>query len=131
MKESFSSPRGKIPNSPIDQFVKAGEGVYTDELLEEAHKHTSDNHHEVQGSQRSRRMFCGNWYDSSKPSLYESDYAVICNVCSVDAIIGDKSGYPIDDMRFVARFTRYYWNGYSYLEKDTKNKPAPRIIEDD
>jgi hypothetical protein len=45
-----------------------------------------------------------NWLDEQ----YEEAASAICPRCSVGAVIGDASGYPIDEQFLTRMFQRWY-----------------------
>lgn len=54
---------------------------------------------------------CLKHYASSEISNFvENDKIAICNHCGVDAVIGDKSGHPVTDEKFLQQMhlQRFY-----------------------
>ena len=76
--------------------------MYSTDILRAAHKHSGPNRDEVMAS-----AVCGCFYckSTSPPTSidmwvnYET-YAT-CPKCSIDSVIGDKSGYPVTDPQFL------------------------------
>lgn len=57
---------------------------------------------------------CMKHYRAQKITKYIDDTAH-CNLCGEDAVIGDITGYPIEDISFLKHM---YWYGYCHVQKD-------------
>ena len=78
---------------------------YSLEFTNRAHKHTFQNEAEIRRSSRVVCCFCGSLYDPHKEEMdcFEDREArtYACSRCGVDAVLGDASGFPMDDLQFV------------------------------
>jgi len=108
----------------MDRLQEEGKQYYSDEYLISAHQHCSTNEFEVLASDICVCLYCGYSF-SPKAKKNEltlmkvrehEERTVLCLMCSIDSVIGDASGFPILDKFFIARFTRYWWNGYSRID---------------
>jgi hypothetical protein len=75
---------------------------YENSILEAAHKHSSCHKEEILKSNNCGCFFCliilkpeqiAEWIDDEKTAL--------CPDCGVDSVIGDASGYPVEDKDFL------------------------------
>jgi hypothetical protein len=108
----------------MDRLQEEGKQYYDDEYLIEAHKHSSSNESEILASSICVCFYCGYKFnpEGTKEELSFIEEAdgkertLQCPMCSIDSVIGDASKYPVQDPYFIARFTRFYWNGYSRID---------------
>ena len=107
----------------MDKYQEEGRKKYPIEYIKAAHKHTIRNYNEILQSKSCTCMYCGYHFDPEDltnpiETVTENDgeRTVLCNNCSVDSVIGDKSGLPVTDVLFIARFSREWFNGYSRLD---------------
>ena len=72
-------------------------GKITNELLEEIHKHSSNNKNEIEKSDTCGCFYCKelfvpteikNWIQDKEPTAQ-------CPYCKTDSVLGNKSGYEI------------------------------------
>ena len=89
------------------------------EMLEEAHRHCACHRGEVSASTVCGCFSCchtfptkeiRNWvHETSGPfSLSPDPWTAVCPNCEIDAVIGDASGFPISDPKFLdAMHTRW------------------------
>jgi len=97
-------------------------GTYTNAYIKQAHKHTLFNEKEIAESSRCTCFYCGYIFDPGKEkqlSWIEEESpkgnTLLCPLCSIDVIIGDASGYPVEDGEFIRECSEYWFNGYSRI----------------
>lgn len=74
--------------------------------LEDAHKHSSFNEHEIQNSLTCGCFYClkvfipnevNEWIDENDSNTATA----LCPFCGIDSVLGSASGYPVDDKSFL------------------------------
>lgn len=68
----------------------------------EAHKHSSDHRAELEESIFAGCFYCCETFKVS--SIYEwidDSQCAMCPKCGIDSVIGDASGFPINDKKFL------------------------------
>ncbi|MCJ9673959.1 MULTISPECIES: cytoplasmic protein [unclassified Neorhizobium] len=82
-----------------------------------AHLHCIRNRHELGESETSGCFFCletfpakhvWEWIYETKDD--EERLTAMCPKCGIDAVIGDASGYPVTDVRFLERMRRQWFD---------------------
>lgn len=69
-----------------------------DENLIAAHSHCSNHKNEIESSSQCACFACLKIFTPSDiTEWFEDEGTAVCPYCSVDAVIGDKSGYPVTD----------------------------------
>jgi len=99
--------------------------LYEDDYIQQAHKLTMCNEAILQKSSHILCLYCGETYTPKEGDLsslrffeeHNGQKTYQCSICLCDCLLGNASGYPIDDPIFQARFTRYWFNGYSRLDQ--------------
>ncbi len=103
--------------------------MWTEAQITAAHEHCFENVREIQASDRCVCYFCaanslpnayfapdqivewlnpmGNGYRAG-PSLLSDKATAFCPNCTFDMVIGDASGLPIDDPKFVAAINELF-----------------------
>jgi hypothetical protein len=83
----------------------------TEDELKDAHKHCTSNRSVV-----SRSRFCGCFFCLGRFApqfvdrwLNEGDGTAVCPLCQIDSVIGDASGLPIEDRRFLVSMHEYWF----------------------
>lgn len=80
-----------------------------DDVLKEAHAHSSYHWGELY-----RSAVCGCFYRCETFSFYEIEEWVdrgvtaLCPECGIDSVIGNASGYPVEEKHFL-KAMRGYW----------------------
>lgn len=80
-----------------------------DDVLKEAHAHSSYHWGELY-----RSAVCGCFYCCETFSFYEIEEWVdrgvtaLCPECGIDSVIGNASGYPVEEKHFL-KAMRGYW----------------------
>jgi hypothetical protein len=83
-------------------------------ILEAAHKHAIFNQREILQSQTCGCFYCLETFKPSEIIDWTDDenpkgLTAICPHCNIDAVIGDKAGYPIADENFLkAMYQRWF-----------------------
>ena len=83
-------------------------------VLEAAHEHCFGNEPEIRASQQACCIACAKpfWARLATEGIEQSgrDHLTLCcPVCGFDSVIGDQSGYPVDDGAFMAAMNRQYF----------------------
>ena len=83
--------------------------TYGFETLQAAHKHSGPNRDEVLASEFCGCFYCEATFAPNTIDMWVNDetYAT-CPKCSIDSVIGDKSGFPIADPAFLSAM-RAHW----------------------
>lgn len=70
---------------------------YTDELLNEIHKHSSNNKIEITESDTCGCFYCKELFVPTevKEWIHDKEQTAICPYCKTDSVLGNKSGYEI------------------------------------
>ena len=70
---------------------------YTDELLNEIHKHSSNNKIEIADSDTCGCFYCKELFVPTevKEWIQDKEQTAICPYCKTDSVLGNKSGYEI------------------------------------
>ena len=71
--------------------------------LEKAHKRSFRNKEEVQASEQVGCFYCRRVYtpDEIEEWVDRDSNTAICPHCHIDSVIGDKSGFPVTDEKFL------------------------------
>jgi len=98
--------------------------VMEQELLD-AHSHCVRNKAELNLSAKAGCFYCLHSYDASEVWEYikelsedEERTTAMCPKCGVDAVIGDKSGYPVLDPLFLKRMHSHWFSSVKPLDRD-------------
>ncbi len=101
--------------------------VFSDEYIEQAHKHTIFNGSEVASSSVCTCFYCGNQFTSADadPSDFwdegeGKEKTLACPLCGIDAVLGDASGFPVTDASFIEACTTNWFSGYSRISSGLK-----------
>lgn len=79
---------------------------FQNDYLEAAHKHSIFHKNEISQSDLCGCFYCGGifkpteiieWVDEDNPK----GQTALCPICGIDAVIGDKSAFPITDKNFL------------------------------
>ena len=70
---------------------------YSETVLAAAHNHSSDHRSEIEASCLCRCFYCLDLFPPQKVErwLNEGSGTALCPSCQIDAVIGDRSGYPV------------------------------------
>lgn len=85
--------------------------------LEKAHAHSFKNQEEVRSSGLAGCFYCQRVFPPAeiKEWVDRHQQTAICPHCSIDAVIGDQSGYPVTDQRFLAEMHERWFARYSRI----------------
>ncbi len=95
---------------------------YSPRYIDEAHRLTIFHEEHILRSSRCTCFYCGYqfdpqreqdlvWWDEESPK----GRTLTCPKCGIDCILGDASGYPITDKRFIRLATEMWFSGYSRI----------------
>lgn len=71
-------------------------------LAIEAHEHSSNHRSEVEASRLIGCFYCCATYPPSQIEEWiDDETTAMCPKCGIDSVIGDASGYPIGDGKFL------------------------------
>lgn len=75
----------------------------------EAHKHSIRHRQEIEASQKCGCFFCMEIYGPDAITEWVDDAnTALCPKCSIDSVIGDASGFPIDT-DFLKRMNQHWF----------------------
>jgi len=88
------------------------------DMLKMAHKHSIFHREEVLTSKICSCFYCREIFTSDAISEWtdEDDATALCPKCGIDAVIGDKSGYPIETLEFLDAMYAYWFERTVYVE---------------
>ena len=127
---------GKIDNKTyklfMDEYQEEGKKKYSDEYIEQADDYIRDNYEDVVQSKVATCMYCGYIFNPKK-SIESISYmtnkngisTALCPNCSLDFLVAANSGYPVEDILFIARCTRLWFSEYSRL--DSRGYPTEKV----
>ncbi len=84
--------------------------TYPDSTLSEAHLHSSKHRAEIEASE-----VCGCFYclETFPPAVIdrwlEGEGTALCPECTIDSVIGSKSGYPVSAPEFLHAMQKYWF----------------------
>lgn len=110
MNETFQKASRK--KSLREIAAEIGETMPVD--VREAHKHSTNNHKEIESSKKCGCFYCLSVFkptDIKEWITTESEEFAMCPVCGIDSVLGDASSYPIT--RKFLRKMNMYWFGFS------------------
>jgi len=83
---------------------------YTKEYLEKAHNHCIYHRAELENSSYCGCFHCLQVFNPKDIICWiDEDKTALCPLCGIDSVIGDDSGYPVRDKRFLkAMYRRYF-----------------------
>lgn len=85
-------------------------------ILEEAHKHSSKHKEEIFESELCGCFYCEaifcpskikEWVDEDKNNVGQT---ALCPKCGIDSVIGKKSGFPVEDRKFLKEMHKYWFD---------------------
>lgn len=88
--------------------------IYSKEYLQDAHKHSIFHYTEILASDRCGCFYClsvftpaqiNEWTDEND----ERGKSALCPNCTVDAVLGSISGYPVEDKYFLKEMNKYFF----------------------
>lgn len=83
--------------------------IFSQDFLKAAHKHSGPNREEVMASVVCGCFYCKSTFAPSAIDMWVNDEAfATCPTCSIDSVIGEKSGYPGTDPQFLADM-HHFW----------------------
>jgi DNA-directed RNA polymerase subunit RPC12/RpoP len=81
----------------------------TDDKIIQAHKHSSKHRREIEASGICGCFHCGETFaPSAIRDWTDRRQTARCPHCGIDSVIGDASGYPVTDEKFL-KGMRDYW----------------------
>ena len=83
---------------------------FTEEEMLKAHTFTSNNYGMLIEKQNCRCIYCKEEFCSTSIREYTMDYTALCPNCSIDAVIGEKSGYVFDDETATQMYKYFFEN---------------------
>jgi hypothetical protein len=83
---------------------------YTITVLKTAHKHSSDHRSEIEASEVCGCFSCERTMPPSDVEEWEDDEeTALCPHCSVEALIGSASGFPVTEPEFLGAMKRHWF----------------------
>ncbi|AWN52351.1 cytoplasmic protein [Methylobacterium sp. 17Sr1-1] len=81
-------------------------------MLDAAHKHTSRHADEVGSSARCGCFYCLEVFSPNEITDWIAEEGTaLCPRCGIDAVIGDRSGFPVGDRVFLQAMHRRGFEG--------------------
>ena len=100
------------------------EKKFSAEYIEAAYEKTLHHEQEILASKVCTCFFCGNQFDPQNVADYDwwdeespKGKTAVCTNCGIDCIIGDASGFPVNDEDFIQACTLAWFGGYSKLSE--------------
>jgi hypothetical protein len=96
---------------------------YTFDTYQDASEHSLNNRDSIMKS-----LYCGcyscfrTFHVSYIKEFIDDDQTAICPYCEVDAVIGDHTGYPIEDITFLEHMSLYGYSDYMIDWKPNQKK---------
>ncbi|MBR2263763.1 MAG: hypothetical protein IJ917_05365 [Firmicutes bacterium] len=94
---------------------------WTRETLELAHKHSIYNRQEILRSRMCGCFYCGETFPPAKlddaldwTDDYHPETTALCPECWIDAVIGDASGFPVEDPDFLQAMHIFWFEDQEY-----------------
>ena len=107
-----------LPKRPLVEAMKSRkekkENKFSIEYLKAAHKHSIFHKQEIKESEpygcfSCLETFCPDeifyWVNEDNPK----GSTTMCSFCYIDAVIGSKSGFPVDDPVFLEEMQEYFF----------------------
>ena len=84
---------------------------FDETYLRAAHRHTSNHRKEVEASEVCGCFYCCATYPPSAIErwLNEESGTALCAECQIDSVLGDKSGYPVGDPKFLKAMYAFWF----------------------
>jgi hypothetical protein len=80
-----------------------------DDIID-AHIHSAAHRTELQQSTLAGCFFCCKVFDPKQIEHWVDDgECALCPTCGTDAVIGDASGFPVTDKRFLREMNRFWF----------------------
>jgi len=85
-------------------------------ILEEAHKYSSKHREEILNSEICGCFYCEaifnpseieEWVDEDKNNIGQT---ALCLKCGIDSVIGEKSGFPVNEKEFLEEMYKYWFD---------------------
>ena len=82
----------------------------TNQVLEQAHKHSKNNKQEIENSDTCGCFYCREMFAPSeiKEWLKDKEMTAQCPYCKIDAVIGNASGYEINTKFLEAMYKKWF-----------------------
>ena len=80
-----------------------------DDIID-AHSHSMEHRAELGRSSLAGCFFCSNVFDPNQITHWVDDgRCALCPSCGTDSVVGDASGFPITDKRFLREMNRFWF----------------------
>lgn len=89
--------------------------TYERDLLVATHRHSSRHREEVEGSTACGCFYCLETFEPAEIEqwLTERTGTALCPRCSIDSVIGDRSGYPVTEPTFLHAMHEHWFSDNS------------------
>jgi hypothetical protein len=88
--------------------------VYATDMLEVAHRHSSLHRKAIETSKLCGCFFCEETFEPSKIEFWvDSEQTAICPKCSIDSVLGDRSGLPVTAPGFLKAMHEHWFEKVS------------------
>jgi hypothetical protein len=76
--------------------------MYTIDMLEAAHRHSARHREAIETSKFCGCFYCERTFEPSEIEFWvDSEQTAICPKCSIDSVLGDRSGLPVTAAAFL------------------------------
>lgn len=103
---------------------------YTDKQFPDIYKHTKNNELDILQSKTCSCLFCQQNYSARKVSEWNTDknnqMSAVCPECGMDAVVGDASGYVLDDDDIETLHKTYFGEKYMAQHPDCLDRYIAR-----
>lgn len=102
---SINTPEAQLER--IEAQARAeGRGHFID-----AHTHTTRHRKEIEASAEAGCFYCCEVFPPSEiENWLANDDCALCPYCSIDSVIGDASGYPVTDKKFLGEMHAFWFS---------------------
>jgi hypothetical protein len=84
---------------------------YPRDILDAAHKHSSNHRHEIERSAICGCFYCCKTFASAEVEEWWDDGDTAeCPYCGIDAVIGSASDYPVGDQPFLEAMQKRWFS---------------------
>ena len=112
---------------------------YSPAFIEKAHRATIYNEPEILKSTLCTCFYCGAQFNpQGEEYLPWTDgtggrpHTLLCPYCGIDAVIGDSSGFPVDELEFIYACSALWFGFCSRIAHGTPiQRRPPKLVEVD
>lgn len=109
--------------------------IYSPAYIKKAHRATIYNEQQVLSSTLCTCFYCGTQFNPQEEEYLPwtdgkggKPHTLLCPYCGIDAVIGDNSPFPIDELEFICACSEVWFGGYSRISAGTPLYRRPPIL---